>query len=443
MKFVKTQYYSALLATTSASFLIPFTASSIALALPTLSEEFNLNLAEVNWVANIFLIALSSLVLIIGRVSDWLGKGKVFLSGVTLFTISSFITFFTYNYADLLVCRFVQGVSASMISSTAIPILVDVFPKEKRGLGIGVNTMAIYVGSSLGPLIGGYIINHFGWRTLFVFKALIATIALIFTLLVIDLRRGIASKPSSVKTILIPFSIALIVYGASSISTLLGLLSISSGMMLFISILVDERKNPKLLHPTILNRRPIAANTSALLNYSATYALTIILSTYLQKIRDLQPADAGLILAIQPITQATLSPIAGYLADRRDPSTTASIGMFIIATSIGGLLLITRESPLVNLLVILAILGVGFALFASSNTTAIMNMSSREAYGSATALLATMRFVGQALSTSIITSIMRLENDLFIAMKSSLMIYIVLSILGALLSLIARDGKEN
>ncbi len=441
MRSIKTRYYSVLLATTSASFLTPFTTSSIAIALPTLSEEFKVSLATINWVANIFLITLSSLILVVGRISDWFGRGRIFLAGITLLMISSLATFFTSSYEELLLFRFIQGVSASLISSTAIPILVDSFPKEKRGLGIGVNTMAVYMGLSLGPLIGGYVVDHLGWRVLFILKALIATIALILTLLVVDLSSGVAPKPDPARSILISTSTVLIVYGASSINTILGFISASLGTTLFTYTLISEKRDPKLLHPKILSKKPISANLSALLNYSATYALTIILSAYLQKLRGLQPADAGLILATQPVIQAALSPIAGHISDRYDPSTTASVGMFIIASSISALLLINHTSPLTNLLVILAVLGVGFALFASPNTTAIMNMSPRDAYGSATAFLATMRFVGQALSTSIVTSIMRIENDLFIAMRLSTIIYIVLSVLGAFFSLIARGSR--
>lgn len=442
MKFAGTQYYSVLLATTSASFLIPFTTSSIALALPTLLDEFRVSLAEINWVANTFLIALSSLVLIVGRLSDWLGRGRVFLVGIILLMISSLATSLTYSYEGLLLCRFIQGISSSMISSTAIPILIDVLPRERRGLGIGVNTMSVYVGLSLGPLVGGYIINQFGWRGLFILKALIATIALILTLSGVDLRGGVMPRPDVIRSISIPTSIALIVYGTSNINTLLGLILTSLGTALFVSTLINEKTHPKLLHSRILSRRSISANTSALLNYSATYALIIIISAYLQKLRGLQPLDAGVILAIQPVIQAALSPVVGHLADRYDPSTIASVGMSIIATGIGSLLLITQTSPLTNLVIILAALGVGFALFVPSNTTAIMNMSPREAYGSATAFLATMRFIGQALSTSIITSIMRVENDLFIAMKLSIIIYTVLSFLGVSFSLNARGSKE-
>ncbi|MCS7108937.1 MAG: MFS transporter [Sulfolobales archaeon] len=424
-----------------ASFLTPFTASSIAIAIPQISMEFKLSLAEVNWFANSFLISLSSLVLVVGRLGDWLGKGRVFHLGVALFGVTSLIIFLINGYVSLLMCRFIQGISASMIVSSSVPILVDTFPKERRGFAIGVNVMAVYIGSSLGPVVGGYIVNQFGWRAIFVLKALTAFIGLIAAVLFIDLKRGTSPKPNIVRSLLTPTSIALIILGASNIDNLLWVSLIPLGLVILTTTLMLERRSPKLLHSKLLKKRPLMANSSALFNYSATYALTILLSIYLQRIRGLQPSDAGLVLATQPIVQAALSPIAGYLADRYEPSITASIGMFIISAGIGSLLLINTEFSIINLVLILITLGVGFALFASPNTTAIMNMSPKEAYGTATAFLATMRFLGQALSTSIITSIMRIESELMKAIELSLMIYLSLSVVGAILSLLARESK--
>jgi MFS family permease len=156
-------YYGILLATTTASFLTPFTTSSIAVALPVIAGEFNVSLASVNWVVNAFLIALASTVLVIGRVSDWLGRGRVFTLGIILFMITSLLTSLARSYVDVIIYRFFQGIATAMISSTAVAVLSEELPRERRGLGIGINTTAVYLGLSLGPLVGGYLTNYFGW----------------------------------------------------------------------------------------------------------------------------------------------------------------------------------------------------------------------------------------------------------------------------------------
>lgn len=439
MKGVKS-YYSVLLATTTASFLTPFTTSSIAVVLPVIAGEFNVTLASVNWVVNAFLITLASTVLVIGRVSDWLGRGRVFTSGIIVFTVTSLVTSLARSYVDVIICRSLQGIATAMISSTAVAVLSEELPKERRGMGIGINTTAVYLGLSLGPLIGGYLTNYFGWRSLFTLKTIMSLMSLVITVRYIKLGRGSTLRPDIPSSVLIISSIVMIIYGTSNISNLYGIIVASFGSVLLITMFLVERSSPKVLHPSLLKKRVLAVNTAALLNYSATYALTVLLSTYLQKLRGLPPSDTGLILTTQPILQVLLSPIAGLLADRYDPSIIATLGMATITIGVFNLLtFIDYEIPITYLIYVLMMLGTGFAFFTSPNTTAVMNMSPREAYGSATALLATMRFLGQAFSISVITSIMTIQEDLMIAIKTSLTVYIILSIIGTTLSLVPKS----
>lgn len=435
--------YLTLLATAMASFITPFTTSSVTLAFPRISMEFSVGLADVNWVTNSFLVALASSVLAIGRFSDYFGRGRVFVVGLVVLTLTSITLSWVRSYSELLILRFIQGIASAMISATAIAIISDVFPRERRGLAIGVNTAAVYLGLSLGPLVGGYVIEFYGWRTLFVVKVVIALLSLVVALSSVDLRRSTYVRPSIRRSIIISLLVALTIYGASSINTFLGLTSLSLGLVLLIITFIVESRNPEILHPSLLTRKPLAANLAALLNYSATFAIAIALSNYLQKIRHLHPSETGLLLTIQPLTQMILSPLAGSLADRYEPSTTASVGMLIVSLGLSTLLLISPNTPLQYLTLALAVLGVGFAFFASPNTTAIMNMSPKEAYASASALLATMRFLGQSLSTSVMTSVMSFQRDLMDSIRTSLTIYIGLSIIGVFLSLLARGGKPR
>ncbi|MCR6624480.1 MAG: MFS transporter [archaeon YNP-LCB-024-027] len=437
------RFYGVLLATTIASFISPFTTSSITVALPILAEEFSVGLAEVNWVVNVYLIALASTILMFGVIGDWFGRSRIFIAGVAMFAITSSIMVIVHDYLSLLVFRLLQGLAASMISSTAVAILSELLPIERRGMGIGLNTMAVYIGLTLGPLIGGYITNYFGWRTLFILKAFIAFLSLSLAITLPKTSRGVSVKPNFKMSALIVSSIIMIIYGASNINSSYGVIMASLGLMALTSTLVVERRSPKLIHPMILRRKPLSANISALLNYSATYALTILLSSYLQRLRGLNPSEAGLILTTQSIFQAALSPITGLLADKYNPSILASMGMFTITFGIIGLTQINPTTPINQIIYTLIILGVGFAFFSSPNTTAIMNMSPKEAYGSTSALLATMRFLGQAISTSITTSIMNIQGDLMTTIKTSMAIYTILSILGALLSLTAGMEKPR
>lgn len=432
-------YLCVLVVSTIASFLTSFTTSSIAIALPFIAEDFHVSLADVNWVANVFLMSLASTVLVVGRVSDWLGRERVFTAGVALFAATSLSYFLVSDYIVVLVCRFIQGLAGAMISGTAVALLSNRLPSDKRGIGVGINTMAVYLGLSLGPLIGGYLTSYFTWRSLFLLKALISLVCLVLAIMSLSFEKGLTHRPSIPVSLLVVSSVIMTIYGASSINSLYGLTLFISGCILLITVFHLEYCHPRLLHYSMFKKAILAANIAALLNYSATYALTIILSNYLQRIRGLSPSEAGLLLTTQPIVQATLSPIAGLLADKYDPSTLASMGMMIIALGVSSLTLIAENTPLNYLTYALLLLGVGFAFFASPNTTAIVNMAPRETYGTAISLLATVRFFGQALSTSIITSVMSTHTSLLESTKISLVIYVAISVAGALISLMARS----
>ena len=150
------------------------------------------------------------------------------------------------------------------------------------------------------------------------------------------------------------------------------------------------------------------SNLAALVNYAATFAVTFMLSIYLQKIKGLNPQEAGIVLIVQPIVQAILSPMAGRLSDRVEPRTVASVGMALTFVGLVSLVFLDSESSIHYILAVLALLGVGFALFSSPNTNAIMSAVERRYFGVAGALVSAMRQIGMMVSMGIVMLILAL-----------------------------------
>ncbi|MEM0197471.1 MAG: MFS transporter [Fervidicoccaceae archaeon] len=429
-----------LLSTTLASSLVPFLTSSTSIALPFIARELNISYSTANWINNFFLIPLSALVLIAGRIGDWVGRGKIYLLGLALFAASSALAMVPINSIYwLFPDRAVQGISGALVTSVAVALISEAFPPSMRGRVIGINTMAVYVGLSLGPLLGGALTSSLGWRSIFLFSLAISAISFLFGLKALSLERGVLERPPFLKGFLFACSTALIATGASvmqraAIGGGIALL----GALAFISIMLAERGRGELLHRKLFTSRLMMSYSAAMLNYSATFALTVLLSLYLEEIRGMSPMEAGAILTVQPVIQAILSPVAGLLAEKVDPSLIATFGMGIIAIAIASLLPIISTSGISVLYLSLILLGIGFALFASPNTTAIVYLTPREAYASSLAFLATMRYFGQSISTSIITSVEAIVPYLKSSLYISLEIYIALSVLGTLLSFLAR-----
>jgi MFS family permease len=156
------------------------------------------------------------------------------------------------------------------------------------------------------------------------------------------------------------------------------------------------------------NRAFSFSNLAALINYSATFAITFLMSLYLQYIQKLSPQQAGLVLIAQPIVMAAASPFAGKLSDRVEPRIVASWGMGILVVGLFLFTLLGDGTPMAVIIANLALVGLGFALFSSPNTNAVMSSVDRSVYGVAAGALATMRTTGMAMSLGIATMILAL-----------------------------------
>jgi MFS family permease len=158
----------------------------------------------------------------------------------------------------------------------------------------------------------------------------------------------------------------------------------------------------------VRNRTFAFSNVAALINYSATFAVTLLLSIYLQSVRGFDPQVAGVILISQPIVQAAISPAAGRLSDRIEPRVVASIGMAMTAVGLAPFIFLTPTTPISLVVASLAILGFGFGLFSSPNTNAVMSSVESRFYGLASGTIATMRTIGQVLSVALVELIFAL-----------------------------------
>ncbi|MBC7114070.1 MAG: MFS transporter, partial [Archaeoglobi archaeon] len=373
------------------------------IALPAIAKEFSMDAITLNWVTTSYLLSIAVFLLPSGRMADMRGRKKIFSAGILIFTLSSFLSGISQTQFFLISSRILQGIGAAMIFSTSVAILTSVFPAHERGKVLGINVASVYTGLTLGPFLGGILTDWFGWRSVFLVNVPlgILTVALALTKLEGDWADAVNEKFDFTGAILYGSMLVLLLLGISEFSALLVILGF---LLLILFILHELRTDFPLLHIDLF-RRNIAfsfSNLAALLHYSATFGITFLLSLYLQYIKSLTPQETGMILVAQPAVQAVLSPLAGWLSDRIEPRFIASAGMGITAL---GLMLFSglqEETSVVFIIANLVLLGLGFALFSSSNTNAIMSSVEKGFYGVASATLATMRVVGQTLSMALI-----------------------------------------
>jgi len=396
----------ALVVTTMASFLTPFMGSAINVALPALGREFSLNALFLNWMATIFLLAAAMSLVPLGRMADLYGRKRLFLWGVALYALSSLACSAAPDAVMLIILRFLQGIGGAMIFGTSTAILISVFPRSERGKVLGINVAAVYTGLSAGPLIGGILTQHLGWRSIFLLNAILGLAVLFCTLwkLKDEWAEARGERFDLAGSFIYSLSLLLLMVGISFLPAAAAGLSAVAGIAGIVVFLRWEKGNPSPLINVSLfyqNRAFTFSNLAALVHYCATYAVSFLMSLYLQLIEGLSPQYAGLILLIQPVLQAVFSPVIGRLSDRVQPRILASLGMALTVCGLGLLTFISTFSTLFPILLSLVLLGLGFALFSSPNVNAIMSSVDRKFLGLASGTLATMRILGQMFSMGI------------------------------------------
>ncbi|MHB0995268.1 MAG: MFS transporter [Elusimicrobiales bacterium] len=391
-----------------ASFSTPFMLSSINIALPAMALELSLDAMGMGWVSLSFLLAAAALLVPMGRAADVFGRKRFFAAGFVIFTAASLFCGLASTQAQLLAARFLQGVGSSMIFGTAVAILTSVFPPERRGSAIGWVSASVYIGLSLGPPLGGLLVQHLSWRAIFLINVPLGLLVLF--LVRKGLRgaewRGAAGEPYDLAgALLYSASVAALMYGLSAITEPRGQATAAFGAAALILFL---RRETGVAHPVLnarlfrSNRVFAFSNLAAFLSYSASFASGFLLSLYLQFSMGLSPRQAGFALVCQPLFMVVISPWAGRLSDRRDPGVIASLGMALTAA---GILLFSGPQhglPLWRVLAGLCALGIGLGLFAAPNTNAVMGSVEKRYYSLASATLATMRITGQMFSMAVV-----------------------------------------
>ena len=395
-----------LLVATMASFLIPFMGASVIIALPSIGRELSLDAVTLGWIATAYLLASASLLVPFGRIADIHGRKKVFTCGIVIFTFSSLLSGMASSAAMLIGFRVLGGIGAAMIAGTGVAIVTSVFPANERGRALGINVAAVYIGLSLGPVLGGVLTQHFGWRSIFFVNVLLGlvVIAVIVRKLKGEWAEAKGERFDSGGSIIYSLALVALIYGFTLLPTLLGVSLIVAGVIGFSAFVKWEMKaiSPLLDINLFRNNRVFTfSNLAALINYSATFAVTFLISLYLQYVKGFNPGSAGLILVAMPAIQAIFSPLAGRLSDRIEPRIIASAGMALTTVGLAIFIFLNEKTPLELIIGNLILMGFGFALFSSPNTNAVMSSAPKTAYGVASAMVATMRQIGMVLSMGV------------------------------------------
>lgn len=409
--------WTVLLITTIGAFMSPFDGSIVTIAIPSIASSINLGLETAVWIQLAYLLFLTVLLINAGRLADLKGRKRFYMFGFAVFTVGSVLCGLSTTDLQLVAFRALQGIGAAFMAANSAAIVTDTFPRRERGRALGIITMAVYIGLTAGPVVGGILVQNYGWRSIFFVNVPIGIVVVSLTFLKlkenIPNARGAGFDVAGATALSISLASMLVVltlggvFGWLSASTLLLTALSLATLLLFLQI---ERKFVRF--PTLdlslftKNRLFAAANATAFLNYVAAYGVTLMMAIYLENIRGFAPQTTGLYLIAQAIPMALLSPLSGWLSDRFGSRLLSTLGMGCVSVGLFLFSELNGASSGIDVLLRLVVVGVGYGLFSSPNTSAVMGAVTPEKLGVAAGTLGTMRFMGQAIGVALLGAVM-------------------------------------
>ena len=389
-------------------------ASIVNIALPTIGEQFNTSVQTTAWVTISYLLVITATLLVFGKLSDLFGQKLIFLSGLIIFTIGSGLCAISQGIASIVIYRLIQGIGASMIVSNTSAIVTNAFPPEQRGTSLGTIGAVVSIGLMSGPPLGGMIIAKLGWHYIFLVNVPIGILAIIFTILILpehkadkggELFHPLDSILWMVGIIIFIMAVSIPAKSDSSLWQLPVFLLISA-VIIYIFYRRQAAAGQPLLNPYFFkNDIFLFASIAGFFSYMTMIALSFMLPYLIEFTYHLTPLHTGNILVTIPATTVVMSPLSGVLSDKFGQRIIASIGTVISTSAIMLMLLWNAASPIWEIVLFLAIFGIGLGMFGSPNNSALMGSVENKDRGAAGGILATVRNLGMVSGLGVISLI--------------------------------------
>jgi len=378
-------------------------------AMPAIAGDLNATLPQVQWILIAYTLALTGLVPFFGRVSDVLGRKRLFVIGVSAFAAASLLAALSQTIGWLIAARVLQAGGGALISSNVLAIITDTFPSGKRGTAMGVQAILISGGAAVGPTLGGFLVTRFGWEAVFLINVPIALVAALLAAVALPpLRSHRTPEPLDWlgAGLLFAGSSALLLgvtkapdWGWGS-PAVLGLILAGLGTLgLFVR---RERRAPyPLIDLSLFRIQAFAAGQTA--GAFATVAMAtimLLMPFYWQGVRGFSAQTTGLFMLPLPGAFMVVAPLAGRLSDRLGARGIASAGLGLVAVALYLFSGITATTPVPDVLWRLLVLGVGMGMFIAPNNNAVMSVVPADKRGVASGLLGMFRFTGQSLGVA-------------------------------------------
>jgi EmrB/QacA subfamily drug resistance transporter len=441
------------------TFMSTLDSSIVNVALPTIAGQFHTQLSVLQWTVTAYLLAITSLLPVFGRLADMLGRKKIYVLGFVIFTMGSALCGFSTSIWFLISTRVLQAIGASMLMANSAAIIVSIFPLQERGRALGLTGTVVALGSMSGPALGGLLIGLLGWRSIFYINVPIGILGYLVAQSILPGDKPHKERESfdSVGAVLFAAGMTSLLMainnssaqGWSNPSILFGLFA---GMALLALFIFNERRIPHpMIELSLFRNRPfIIGNICGWLSFVAMFANTMILPFYLQQVLNYRPSQVGLLMTAFPIAMAITAPISGRASDKHGPLLLTSGGLAITALGLFYFSTLTTTTTFYQVIPGSLLMGMGSGMFQSPNNSSVMSSVPPPKLGLAGGMSSLFRNVGMisgiALSVSLFEAwggVSRPKLDqipMFMhAYHSVMLVGMAIALLGAAISLNRRS----
>lgn len=395
---------------TTGTFMANVDASAVTVAIPTMAREFNANLSRLQWILTVYLLVITAVLPVFGRVSDIVGRKRVLNLGLLIFLLGSVLSGLAPGLNMLIAFRVVQGIGAAMFMATIMATAVTAFPAGEKGRVLGLIGSVVAAGTLAGPAVGGALIDLWGWRSIFFVNlpiGLLGAAGTFFFLPDDGPEQGMKGGIDFLGMVLFAGAAAAMLLGLDGVASgglhsarVLGYLGLS--ILLFIIFVLQElRVSDPIVDVRLFGRRVFGLGNLSGFMFSMLMAFpAVFFPLYLHEVSGLTPGVLGALMTLQAAAMMIASPLGGRWADKRGPRPAAITGFMFIVLSMGAAALLNTSSSILMVAVVLLLMGVGFGLFLSPNNSAIISDVPPKLLGVANGIIATQRNMGRAVGVA-------------------------------------------
>ncbi len=386
--------------------------SIVNVTLPTLRQELGASFGGVEWVVATYLLVISATLLAAGRLGDLFGHRRMYVGGLLLFTVGSGACGLASSLAALVAARALQALGATAMMAMGPAIVTALFPLEQRGRALGAVATVVALGLTMGPPLGGLILQHLSWRWVFLPNLPIGVAGAIWASRVLPQGRPRpGARMDWSGAAILAFALVSLVAGLQTLpgggggpwGFFAGALAAGALLVRHVRRAASPVLDPGLFRSVIFS----AGIAGGLLSYAAMFALNLLTPFYLSGVQGLSARGLGLMLTPVPLALSVASPLSGWLTDRFGGRSLSAAGMVVLAAGLAGLSRAGAGASLAAVGALLATCGLGMGLFQPPNNTAVMSAVPREKLGSGAGMLATARNLGMVLGISSSSAIFR------------------------------------